>query len=189
MSETTNQFNDAFLQRRLADNPKGEGFTKKPGGHSEEQFVKVYEGITFTISRGHAYKDHATGPATNARFGGSPEIVETAIMKDAYWRFKAGLLKGPGKIAAMGTGIIFRHIPIRYNAMVRGDTSIAISDYMVWQGTVDKPVEAKGVYQFPKYDDAEYADEVTKRQFPGGGGAAKKWEDSLPVDNDWRAYS
>lgn len=135
MSEHSNRFNDRFLRRRLAANTSNLSFEVKDPARDELQFSTMYKGVMFLVSRGHAYRDHATGPATNPRFGGPAEAVESAIIEDAFKRWKAGKLKGNFRIAAGGPGLIFRHIPIRYNA-TEVDGVINISDYMVWQGTV-----------------------------------------------------
>ena len=136
MSEHSNRFNDRFLRRRLAENQPDPGFEVKDANRAELQYTKMYKGVIFVINRDHAFRDHATGPTTNPRFGGPPESVEAAIIEDAFLRWKNGLLKETVKIAAGGPGIIFRHIPIRYNAIMTDEGSIVISDYMVWQGTV-----------------------------------------------------
>lgn len=138
MPKHSNRFNDRFLRRRLAENKSGLNFFVKDESRSELQYTTMYQDIMFIVSRDHAYRDHATGPTTNPRFGGPPEIVEAAIIEDAFKRWKQWKLKGAFKIAAGGTGIIFRQIPIRYNAIMLEDGYIAISDYMVWQGTVGK---------------------------------------------------
>lgn len=135
MSEHSNRFNDRFLRRRLQENKSKLTFEVKDPARDELQYSTMYKGVMFLVSRGHAYRDHETGPSTNARFGGPAEIVEAAIIEDAFRRWKTGMLKGTFKIAAGGPGIIFRHIPIRYNA-IEVDGTINISDYMVWQGTV-----------------------------------------------------
>ena len=153
MSESSNAFSEDFLRRRLAANRPDSDLTVVDKNRSEVQYTKVYEGVTFTINRGHAYKDHATGPTTNARFGGPPDSVENAIMKDALRLYKANMLSKPGKISAMGTGIIFRHIPIRYNAISTGKDKIIISDYMVWQGTISETWDkAFAGVNWPSYD-------------------------------------
>ena len=153
MSQSSNVFNENFIRRRLAANQPDPGLTVIDKNRSEVQYTKVYENVTFTINRGHAYRDHATGPTTNARFGGPPDSVENAIIKDAYLLYKADKLTKPGKIAAMGTGIIFRHIPIRYNAISTGKDKIIISDYMVWQGTINEEWDkAFAGVDWPRYD-------------------------------------
>ena len=136
MPAHSNRFNDRFLRRKLAENQSSLSFNVKDESRSEKQYSTIYKGIMFLVSRDHAYRDHATGPTTNPRFGGPAEVVETAIIEDAFKRWKSGKLKGSFKIAAGGPGIIFRQIPIRYNAVMLDDGVIAISDYMVWQGTV-----------------------------------------------------
>lgn len=136
MPQHSNRFNDRFLRRKLGENQSSLNFSVKDESRSEKQYSTMYKGIMFLVSRDHAYRDHATGPTTNPRFGGPPESVETAIIEDAFKRWKAGKLGQMFRIAAGGPGIIFRGIPIRYNAMMLDDGVIAISDYMVWQGTV-----------------------------------------------------
>jgi len=135
MTQLGNRFNDRFLRRRLEANNPNLSFEVKDPTRDELQYTTMYKGVMFLVSRGHAYRDHATGPTTNPRFGGPPEAVEAAIIEDAFKRWKKGQLKVNFKIAAGGPGIIFRHIPIRYNA-TEVDGTINISDYMVWQGTV-----------------------------------------------------
>jgi hypothetical protein len=67
VSETNNSFSEDFLKRRLAANRPDADLTVVDKNRSEVQYTKVYEGVTFTINRGHAYKDHATGrPQTRA---------------------------------------------------------------------------------------------------------------------------
>lgn len=125
-----------LLERRAVENKSPLHFDVKDASRPEKQYSTIYKGVMFLVSRDHAYRDHATGPTTNPRFGGPPEVVEAAIIEDAFKRWKAGKLNARFKIAAGGPGIIFRHIPIRYNAVMLDDGYIAISDYMVWQGTV-----------------------------------------------------
>jgi hypothetical protein len=136
MPEHSNRFNDRFLRRRLQENDPKLSFDVKDSSRAEPQYTTMYKGVMFLVGRGHAYRDHETGPSTNPRFGGPAEIVESAIIEDAFKRRKKGMLKATVKIAAGGPGIIFRHIPIRYNAL-EVDGTIHISDYMVWQGTVE----------------------------------------------------
>lgn len=180
MSEKLNVFNEDFLKTRLNKNKADNDLKVVDVNRSEVQVTKTVENVKFIINRGHAYKDHATGPATNARFGGPPDSVEAALIKDTLWRFREGHLSKPGKIAHFGTGIIFRHIPIRYNAIVTKENpaTIVISDYMVWQGTVNVP---------KTFTSLEGGEQVT-RQFPDTSEPPKTWETALPTDNNWRSY-
>ena len=108
MLKHSNRFNDRFLRRRLQEISPNQSFQVKDPSREELQYSTMYKGVMFLVSRGHAYRGHATGPSTNPRFGGPPEAVETAIIEDAFKRWKSGMLKGSVKIAAGGPGIIFR---------------------------------------------------------------------------------
>ena len=145
---------------------------------------KVHDRITFVINRGRI-----TRPASNARFGGPPESVQNAIIKDACARTKDAKLRRPETIAALGTGLIFRYFPIRYNGIQTKLATIVISDDMVWSGCVDKPDETNEPHEFPSLSDARYANEATTRVFPAKVGVAKTWEQGLPVDHDWKSCS
>jgi hypothetical protein len=107
-------------------------------GSGEEKREIVYEGYTFRINRGHAYKDHRTGPATNPRFSGPDKAVEKAIMDDAIKRIEANQVPKVAGIGQPGTGVLVHGTPIRYNLIkIKGNTGgdvYMISDYMVWQG-------------------------------------------------------
>lgn len=106
----------------------------------EERREITYRGYLFQINRGHAYRDHATGPATNPRFSGPDKAVEQSIMDDAIARIEAGPLPGVVGIASPGTGVLVHGTPIRYNvvrinnARAPGTYIYMVSDYMVWQG-------------------------------------------------------
>ncbi len=136
MPQHSNRFNDRFLRRHLAENQPNSSFSVVDPNRGEKQYETQYKGVLFVVNRDHAYRDHATGPSTNPKFSGIAEGVESAIIEDAFDRWRQGKLTGMTRIAAGGPGIIFRHIPIRYNATVTDDGKIVISDYMVWQGTV-----------------------------------------------------
>lgn len=109
----------------------------QPG--QEERRAILYNGYRFIISRGHAYRDHATGPATNPRFSGPDMALEQAIMDDCIRRIQAGPLPKVAGIASPGTAVKVHGTPIRYNvvriksATVPNDFDYMISDYMVWQ--------------------------------------------------------
>jgi hypothetical protein len=106
----------------------------------EERREIVYRDYTFQISRGHAYRDHATGPATNPRYSGPDKAVEQSIMDDAIKRIEANNIPPVTGIASPGTGVLVHGVPIRYNLVKiknpkKADSfSYMISDYMVWQG-------------------------------------------------------
>lgn len=111
------------------------------GGGEERRRVK-YKGTWFEIGRGHAFRDHATGPSTNPRFAGPDKSIEFAIM-DAILDRTSGGTKLPKvqKVANPGTGVKVHGTPIRYCAIGlngKPDTEnkayFMISDYMVWQG-------------------------------------------------------
>jgi hypothetical protein len=110
----------------------------RPG--EEERRTITYRGYSFTISRGHAYRDHATGPATNPRYSGPDKAVERAIMDDAIRRIEAGAIPKVVGIASPGMGVLVHGTPIRYNLVrIKSKTDpekfdYMISDYMVWQG-------------------------------------------------------
>lgn len=118
----------------------------KPG--QEERREQVYKGYTFQISRGHAYRDHATGPATNPRYSGPDKSVEQALMDDAIKRIEANNIPKVAGIASPGTGALVHGVPIRYNLVkitnpkATGGSAYMISDYMVWQGDPTAIVKA-----------------------------------------------
>jgi hypothetical protein len=145
---------------------------------------KVHDRITFVINR-----DLITEPASNARSGGPSESVQNAIIKDACVRAKDAKLRRPETIAALGTCLIFRHIPNRYNGIQTKPATVVISDDMVWSGCVDKPDETNEPHEFPSLSDARYANEATTRVFPAKVGEAKTSEQSLPVDHYWKSCS
>lgn len=144
MTQYSNRFNDRFLRHRFETNKVGSTFNMVDASRTEKQYITLYRGIVFVINRDHAYRDHATGPITNPRFGGPAEIIETIIIQDAFRRWKEGKLKNNYKIAAGGPGVIFREIPVRYNALMTDEGRIVISDYMVWQGTVSEKATWQG---------------------------------------------
>lgn len=133
---TRNLLNN-FLAHRQADNPdlRAHSNVVDPN-RAEPQYDRVVNGVTFRINRGHAFRDHATGVTTNPRFSGSVEVIEDAIIQDVLRRLNNGGLPPVRGIAQPGTGLLFRHIPIRYNAVQAGGR-IMISDYMVWQGNLN----------------------------------------------------
>jgi hypothetical protein len=145
---------------------------------------KVHDRITFVINR-----DLITEPASKARFRGPPESVQNAIIKDACVRAKDAKLRRPETIAALGTGLIFRHIPNRYNGIQTKPATIVFSDDMVWSGCVDKPDETNEPHELPSPSDARYANKATKRVFPTKVGEAKTREQSLPIDHDCKSCS
>ena len=154
MPRHSNRFNERFLRRRLAENPQDNSMWVVDKSRAEKQYSKVYKGVLFVINRDHAYRDHATGPTTNPRFAGPADVIENAIITDAFERWIAGKLNEQFKIAAGGPGIVFRHIPIRYNAIMTEEGKIVISDYMIWQGTVgnDESWETGVSHDWLKYD-------------------------------------
>jgi hypothetical protein len=126
-----------FFRERVAQNTGHlNAFNVVDAQRPQPQYNTSRDGRAFTINRGHAYLDHATGPKTNPRFSGPPEPVEFAIMDDVNRRLAAGGLPPVTRIALPGTAVLFRHVPIRYNAVTLRDSSVVISDYMVWQGQI-----------------------------------------------------
>jgi hypothetical protein len=129
-----------MIQMKLSESLMADKSTDITGSGSEERREILYEGYLFQISRGHAYRDHATGPATNPRYGGPDKSVEKAIMDDAIARIKADNIPKVAGIASPGTGVLVHGVPIRYNLVKiknKKDPSTfvyMISDYMVWQG-------------------------------------------------------
>jgi hypothetical protein len=107
---------------------------------AEERREILYKGYLFQISRGHAYRDHATGPATNPRYAGPDKAVETAVMDNAILRIEANNIPKVAGIASPGTGVLVHGVPIRYNLVKIKNPKdpntfmYMISDYMVWQG-------------------------------------------------------
>lgn len=139
---------EEVIAMKLSEALMADKSVKVSKGDAEERRQVVYEGYTFQISRGHAYRDHATGPATNPRFSGPDKSVEKAIMDDAIVRIKANNIPKVTGIASPGTGVLVHGVPIRYN-LVRikngkggSDFMYMISDYMVWQGDPGALVKA-----------------------------------------------
>ena len=111
-----------------------------PPGAEERRMVN-HGGQWFQINRGHAFRDHATGPATNPRFSGPDKATEVAIMNDIIARIGGAGLPAIVGIATAGTGVWVHGTPIRYNVIqlaprpgTGGQPLYMISDYMVWQG-------------------------------------------------------
>ncbi|QDV42183.1 hypothetical protein Enr13x_20260 [Stieleria neptunia] len=132
---------EEVIALKLSETLLADKSVKVSKGGAEERRQVDYRGYTFQVSRGHAYRDHATGPATNPRFSGPDKSVEKAIMDDAIRRIEANAIPKVTGIASPGTGVLVHGVPIRYN-LVRIKKGAAgfmymISDYMVWQGDPD----------------------------------------------------
>ncbi|WP_306397481.1 hypothetical protein [Telluria beijingensis] len=131
---------DAVIATKLAEILMVDTSVDITGAGAEERREYTYQTYQFKFNRGHAYRDHNTGPATNPRYAGPDKAIERAIMDDAIVRIVANAIPPVAAISLPGTGVRVHGTPIRYNLVrVVSNTSAngfayIVSDYMVWQG-------------------------------------------------------
>ncbi|MGH2708813.1 MAG: hypothetical protein ACRDJF_05385 [Actinomycetota bacterium] len=107
-------------------------FTVSGTGTNQVSSATV-DGRPFQFNRGHGYRQHRTGPATNPARAGAAEGVETAIARDVLVRMGRGetFTGQPPRIAdPAGPTVVVNGVTIRYNVIRLPDGTIRISDYM-----------------------------------------------------------